>query len=313
MDVGCGTGILSMLAAKAGAQHVYAIEASGLAVKARENIVKNGFKDQITIIQGKVEDIELPVKYVDVIVSEWMGYMLLYESMLDSVLTARDRFLAPGGLMAPSQTRLVLTAITGERLWKEKIDFWNSVYGFDMSTMGTSYFDEGQIDINEASEVVTNEFIIKDVDAQTATVKSLDFKTPFTLTATTSTTVRAFLTHFDTFFNRDSKPTAEEVDIDQFKHDEYESPVSAVEKNISFTTGPRGQATHWKQVAFLLRTPIEVQKGDVIQGTFNCRKSKENSRELDVEIHYHIVSQGQGQEENKSNDQMATVGVYRVR
>jgi len=33
--------------------------------------------------------------------------------------------------------------------------------GFDMSTMGTSYFDEGQIDINEAKEVVTNGFIIK--------------------------------------------------------------------------------------------------------------------------------------------------------
>jgi protein arginine N-methyltransferase 3 len=79
-----------VLAAKAGAKHVYAIEASGLAVKARENIVKNGFKDQITyvspvpwhhgrdegaddsIIQGKVEDIKLPVKHVDVIVSEWM-------------------------------------------------------------------------------------------------------------------------------------------------------------------------------------------------------------------------------------------------
>jgi len=76
-----------VLAAKAGAKHVYAIEASGLAVKARENIAKNGFKDQITyvsllpwynevaddsIIQGKVEDIELPVKHVDVIVSEWM-------------------------------------------------------------------------------------------------------------------------------------------------------------------------------------------------------------------------------------------------
>ena len=39
-----------MLAAKAGAKHVYAIEASGLAVKARENIVKNGFKDQITYV-----------------------------------------------------------------------------------------------------------------------------------------------------------------------------------------------------------------------------------------------------------------------
>jgi protein arginine N-methyltransferase 3 len=39
-----------VLAAKAGAKHVYAIEASGLAVKARENIVKNGFKDQITYV-----------------------------------------------------------------------------------------------------------------------------------------------------------------------------------------------------------------------------------------------------------------------
>ena len=149
-----------------------------------------------------------------------------------------------------------------------------------MSTMGTTYFDEGQIDINEAKEVVTNEFIIKasllsvrlkkeyvtdnqDVDAQTATVKSLDFKTPFTLTATSSTTIRAFLTHFDTFFNRDGKPTTKEVDIDQFKDDEYERTVSAVEKDISFTTGPRGQATHWKQVAFLLRTPINVEKGQL--------------------------------------------------
>jgi len=48
---------------------------------------------------------------------------------IDADISARDRFLAPGRLMAPSQTRLVLTAITGERLWKEKIDFWNSVYG----------------------------------------------------------------------------------------------------------------------------------------------------------------------------------------
>jgi hypothetical protein len=43
--------------------------------------------------------------------------------------SARDRFLAPSGLMVPSQTRLALTAITGDKLWKERIDFWESVYG----------------------------------------------------------------------------------------------------------------------------------------------------------------------------------------
>ena len=47
----------------------------------------------ITLIKGKVEDIELPVEKVDIIVSEWMGYCLLYESMLDTVLFARDKWL----------------------------------------------------------------------------------------------------------------------------------------------------------------------------------------------------------------------------
>ena len=62
-----------MFAARAGAKHVYAIEASGLAHKARKNIANNGLQDVITVVQGKVEEIELPIgKEVDVIVSEWM-------------------------------------------------------------------------------------------------------------------------------------------------------------------------------------------------------------------------------------------------
>lgn len=63
-----------MFAARAGAKHVYAIEASGLAHKARKNIANNGLQDRITVVQGKVEEIELPLKgkEVDVIVSEWM-------------------------------------------------------------------------------------------------------------------------------------------------------------------------------------------------------------------------------------------------
>lgn len=55
--------------------------------------------------------------------------MLLYESMLDSVLDARDRFLAPNGIMAPSQTRLVISGITGDRVFKERVEFWKGVYG----------------------------------------------------------------------------------------------------------------------------------------------------------------------------------------
>ena len=47
----------------------------------------------ITLIKGKMEEVVLPVEHVDIIISEWMGYFLLYESMLDSVLFARDKYL----------------------------------------------------------------------------------------------------------------------------------------------------------------------------------------------------------------------------
>lgn len=43
----------------------------------------------ITLIKGKVEEVSLPVEKVDIILSEWMGYCLLYESMLNTVLYAR--------------------------------------------------------------------------------------------------------------------------------------------------------------------------------------------------------------------------------
>lgn len=49
------------------------------------------------MIRGKVEEIELPVEKVDVIVSEWMGYCLFYESMLDTVIFARDKWLVREG------------------------------------------------------------------------------------------------------------------------------------------------------------------------------------------------------------------------
>lgn len=47
----------------------------------------------ITIFKGKVEEAELPVDKVDIIISEWMGYCLFYESMLNTVIFARDKWL----------------------------------------------------------------------------------------------------------------------------------------------------------------------------------------------------------------------------
>jgi len=95
LDIGCGTGILSIFAARAGAKHVYAIDNAEIALFAREIIKDNGLSDKITVFKGKVEEVEFPFKEgeIDIIISEWMGYFLLYESMLDCVLWARDKYL----------------------------------------------------------------------------------------------------------------------------------------------------------------------------------------------------------------------------
>ena len=76
----------------------------------------------ITLVKGKLEEAELPIKQFDIIISEWMGYFLLYESMLDTVLEARDRYLKPGGLLFPDHATLYIAAIEDQDYKEEKIN-----------------------------------------------------------------------------------------------------------------------------------------------------------------------------------------------
>jgi len=105
LDVGAGSGILSMWAAKAGAAKVYAVEYTSMAQHARRLVHQNGLDSVVEVIQSSIEELVLP-EQVDVIISEWMGMVLLRESMLDSVIRARDRFLKPGGTLWPSGATL---------------------------------------------------------------------------------------------------------------------------------------------------------------------------------------------------------------
>ena len=137
LDVGTGTGILALFAVQAGARKVYAVEASESADVARTLVAANGYADKIEIIQGKLEDLNLPEK-VDIIISEPIGFLLVHERMLETYAVARERFLKPGGLMMPTTGSIVLGPITDEALYNEqlaKIGFWNNsaFYGVDLS------------------------------------------------------------------------------------------------------------------------------------------------------------------------------------
>ena len=60
----------------------------------------------------QIEEVSLPVEKVDIIISEWMGYFLFYESMLDTVLFARDKWLREGGMMFPDKASLHVVSLS---------------------------------------------------------------------------------------------------------------------------------------------------------------------------------------------------------
>lgn len=134
----------------------------------------------ITLIHGKVEEVELPVEKVDILISEWMGYFLFYESMLDTVLYARDKWLVDvksachvqkeGGLIFPDRAKLMLLGIEDEEYRHRTIDcliirlqsfiVWDNVYGFKMNTIKEIALFEPLVDVVPETQQITDECCI---------------------------------------------------------------------------------------------------------------------------------------------------------
>ncbi|KJY01672.1 protein arginine N-methyltransferase [Zymoseptoria brevis] len=271
LDVGCGTSILSMFAVKAGAKHVIGVDMSTIIYKAREIVAANGMSDKITLLQGKMEEVELPFPEVDIIISEWMGYFLLYESMLDTVLWARDRYLRKDGqgLIFPDKATIFMAGIEDGEYKDDKIGFWDNVYGFDYTPLKLTALTEPLVDTVELKAVVTDPCAILTLDLYTCTVADLAFSLPFQLSVRRTDYVHALVAWFDIEF-------------------------SACHKPVRFSTGPHTKYTHWKQTVFYLADVLTVEAGEKIDGNLSCRPNDRNRRDLDVGIDYKLLTEDSG-------------------
>jgi len=261
LDVGCGTGILSMFAAKAGAKMVIGVDMSSIVDHAKQIVKDNKLDDVVTIIRGKVEEISLPegVDKVDIIISEWMGYCLFYESMLDTVLYARDKWLAPNGLMFPDRATLYVCGIEDRQYKDDKIHWWDEVYGFDMSCIRKVALTEPLVDTVDCNQVVTNSCLIKEIDIQTCTKEDIPFTSPFHLQIKRNDYMQALVTYFNIEFTK-------------------------CHKRVGFSTAPEARYTHWKQTVFYLDDYLTCKKGDEVTGVFSMKPNTRNVRDLDFEI-----------------------------
>ena len=82
---------------------------------------------------------------------------------------------------------------------------------------------------------------------------------------------------------------------------------------VSFTTSPFGPETHWKQTLFVLKEPIEAKKDSVLVGLLRSTPNEENTRELDVEIHYSLREPTQPAQARRKSVEARTVQLFSVR
>lgn len=299
LDVGAGTAILAIFAARAGAKHVFAVEATDMADRARTIVEANGLGSKITVLQGTVETVELPCK-VDVIVSEWMGYILLRESMLDSVLVARDRFLKPDGAMFPSHATLYLAPVGQLKALKDKWTTWEgekqhwASFSSDMQNWYETDFtcvEEDFIREQRKYYLQTGSFVnltpkhlvgpgkaLWEMDLLKITVEEL--KNPeeplrCSMKIAKDGPIEGFTGYFDTLFGGSSSRPAEQA--------------------VTLTTAPTvGTSTHWGQQLFGFYPPLQAQRGDTLECEMYIRRQQKNHRLLRLESVFTLYGQANG-------------------
>ena len=273
--------MLPRFAVRAGAKHVIGVDMSTIIGKAKEIVERNGMTAKITLLQGKMEDVKLPYPKVDIILSEWMGYFLLYESMLDTVLYARDQYLCEGGLIFPDKASIFMAGIEDGEYKDEKIGctffrrsllivalltdtpVWDNVYGFDFTPLKNTALTEPLVDTVEVKACVTDPSKVYEIDLYTVTKENLSFHASFSLPCRKADFIHALIAWFDIDF-------------------------TACHKTISFSTGPHSKYTHWKQTVFYLREVLTVEDGEYVKGVLSSRPNAKKPRDLDIVISYEL-------------------------
>lgn len=267
LDVGTGSGILALFAARAGAQ-VIAVDESAILELARRVAKSNGYEKKIWFHRGRIEDLSLS-EPVDLVISEWMGFFALAECMFRSVLIARDRHLAPGGHLLPRRLGLFLAPVEDSRLHIEYgAGLWERpVYGFDFSEMYehelTSLLTTA-VDLRESSLVGTPGRLL-DLDLDTALEEEFFFDSKVHLPIERDARIHGFGGWFEV----------------------------QLSTSVPLSTSPLAPHTHWRQSFFPIR-PFVARRGDVLEVHMQALPREEGDRRLPIYLlDYVLLREGE--------------------
>ncbi|MCJ1390386.1 hypothetical protein MMC18_003245 [Xylographa bjoerkii] len=289
LDVGCGSGILSLFCAKAGAKMVYAVDQSDIIYKAIEVVNDCKLSDIIKFRHGSIENMtEQDIPNVDIIVSEWMGYALLYESMLDSVILARDKFLKPKGIILPSHASLFIAPVHDPEYHTQKVEFWSNVHGFNMSAMAKQAYLDAIVRTMDPPTIIGSAHKFLDLDLRTCRKIDLEFYAYYTTTLhVAAPSLSGFAVWFDVVF----------------------APPGASQPE-TMSTSPFQPVTHWEQAYLMIDPECKGQTlsgglpvGTELRGTVRYAKRADNEREVDIRVKWEARGHKLGHEEDEEGEQ----------
>ncbi|MEM1153594.1 MAG: 50S ribosomal protein L11 methyltransferase [Pseudomonadota bacterium] len=243
MDVGAGLGVLGLAAAQLGAAEVHLVEPA-LPATLLADIAKDNHLTRVHCHQAQVESLTLEVQ-ADVLVSVLTGNFLLTEDLLPTLLLARDRFLAAGGVLLPGAARMLVMPVQAQAYYERHIECWRSssqwfgehalpALNYDrvaqFSTNSLFYDKHRKID----SVALAPATRLLELDFYTAQSAACDHQLECTVTS--DGLCHGWLGWFQAKLGEDW-----------------------------FSTGPFDENTHWNQVFLPLAQPIAVKQGETLR------------------------------------------------
>ena len=153
VDLASGTGILGLLACRAGASRVYAIDGGGMAQPARAIVRENGLEARIQVIDGFSAHVDLPER-ADVLVTDQVGHFGFEAGIVEFVADARRRLLKPDARLVPSRIDLLVAPVEVPDV-PGAIDFWSGhPAGFNMETLREMTVNSGHPRTLEANHLL---------------------------------------------------------------------------------------------------------------------------------------------------------------
>jgi 2-polyprenyl-3-methyl-5-hydroxy-6-metoxy-1,4-benzoquinol methylase len=256
VDIGTGTGIFAVAAARAGARHVYAIEAGPIARAATRLFEANGLAARITLIRGLSTRIWLPER-ADVLISEVIGDEPLAEGVIGITKDALRRLLKPGARLIPSRIRIFGLPVTIPGAELGKLTFtrgtlqnWRSWYDIQFAPL-TRIAEN--LPFESHFSYFINPYTMRDWKILSAPVllADVDFKrwrgpwihTSKTVTATESGHLDGLMVYFELQVGSSTFLSTHPRVVDENNH--WHSPVRIFTKPIALQQGDRFDMTYW--------------------------------------------------------------------